>query len=269
MWVSTKGLTRGAENTIVENLHEVINRENIIFNGHCFGKFDMIIEFINTSAKVASNSVCELQKMVSEKLEKNNPQMEDPICSSLTLGAKINSQKKELSKKPVHTYTFLRPVNKSIGENLKEIVGSLDRNMEIFWNVSSYSFLLKVYGKNFQEIFSQILKFRNSTKDFFSESCTYVGLSWDESDDKCKSGIDALVFIKLKKGFGDLTLSNEDHKLWEMKKRLGWFDISLKRKEKPNTLRGLKNTILTLRQKHAEKIEATSTMLFPEEEIKI
>jgi hypothetical protein len=269
MWISTKGLTKAEEGKVIQVITDYIDQENLIFYGYCFGKFDLIVEFTDNSAKVASNRVCNLQEKISESLKKHRPQIRDPICSSLTLGIKITNKNKvsyrNRSKCPIRTYTFLKPINKYV--NLNDILSNLNKDMEIFWNASSYSFLLTTNGENFHETFKKILQYRFSTEKIFSESCTYVGLSWEMSDNECKKKIDALVFVKLKRGFGELKLKNGEDEIWEVKKRLGWFDISLKYKKSAKTLKELKEAILDLRQNHMEDIESTSSILFPKEEL--
>jgi len=269
MWISTKGLTKDREKEVIQVITDNIDQENLIFYGYCFGKFDLIVEFIDNSAKVASNKVCNLQEKISESLKKRRPQISDPICSSLTLGAKISNQDeaspRNRDKYPIRMYTFLKPINKYV--NLSAILSNLNKDMEIFWNASSYSFLLTTNGKNFHETFNKILQYRLSTERIFSESCTYVGLHWEKADEECEREIDALVFVKLKRGFGELKLKNREDDIWEVKKRLGWFDISLKYKKSARTLKELKEAILDLRRNHTEDIEATSTILLPKEEM--
>ena len=271
MWISTKGLIKDEEKKVIQVITDNIVQEDLIFYGYCFGKFDLIVEFTDKSAKVASNRVCNLQEKISESLKKCKPQISDPICSSLTLGIKISNQdgvsrvSHRYDKYPIRMYTFLKPISKYV--NLSAILSNLNTGMDVFWNASSYSFLLTTNGKNFHDTFNKILQYRLSTEEIFSESCTYVGLHWDKVDEKCKREIDALVFVKLKKGFGELKLKDGEEEIWEVKKRLGWFDISLKYKKGARTLKELKEAILTLRRNHTEDIEATSTILLPEEEM--
>jgi len=267
MWISTKGLTKNEEREVVRVITDGVDQKNLIFYGYCFGKFDLIVEFVDSSAKVASNKVCELQEKISRSLMSRNPQIRDPVCSSLTLGAKISGHNTmpSANNSPIRIYTFLKPVNKYI--NLDAIVSNLNEGMEIFWNASAYSFLLTANGRNFHDTFSRILQYRLATEKIFSESCTYVGLHWERTDEECEKEIDSLVFVKLKSGFGELKLNSREREIWEIRKRLGWFDLSLKYKKGAKTLKELKEAILSLRQRHMRDIEGTSTILFPKGEL--
>jgi hypothetical protein len=270
MWISTKGLLKDDEDVIVKKIKEKIKRDRV-FYGFCFGKFDLIVEFKEKSAKVASNIVCDLQEEVLTSL-RDTGRAANSICSSLTLGRRVlkvpNGSSKESTSpnRPVRIYTFLRA--KAKGLEFKKIGNELKSDMELFWNPSSYPILLTVSGTNFNQIFERMLNFRHNTGKFFSESCTYVGLDWKVKEKNRGDEIKALTFVKLSSGYGPLELKDEDLLLgWsidKMEKRLGWYDISLEI-SKP-TLRGIKEAILDLRKNHHEDgdILSTSTLLLPQ-----
>jgi len=260
MWISTKGLFKVDEKAVLEIIKEKIEESKTIFYGFCFGRHDLIVEFREDSAKVASNIVCDLQDEIVEALKTKKPEIIDPICSSLTICNKIGNND-AVKRCPIRIYTFLRP--KADGVKLKDVIDKLKPGMELFWNSSSYTFLLCINGDKFSEIFSKILGFRKATEPYFSESCTYVGLAWEGEEEPEEEGIKALTFVKLKAGYGDLELEPEESKIWKMDKRLGWSDISLE--IRMPTLRRIKEQILELR-KHHEEIANTSTLILPKEE---
>lgn len=274
MWISTKGLNKGEEDLIVGELENRIAKSNNdkIFIGHCFGRYDLILEFVEESAKVASNLVCEIQNDLSKKLlermEKDlREQILTPLCSSLSICNKVYRPDvgDNISREfPLRAYTYLCP--KKMGVDLKALLENLDGQKEIFWNSSSYSFLLTTNGSTLHDVFRKILEFRTKTYDYFSESCTYFGLAYHEKDTACNLPIGAKVFVKLRDGFGGLDLSPEDKKMWKVEQRLGWSDLSLELINPPYTLRDLKNNILNLRENYSEYIENTSTLLFPKKE---
>jgi len=78
MWISTKALLAEDEKYIAEIIEKKLkNKENkIAFLGFCFGRFDLIVEFKETSAKVASNVVCELQEDIVTFLRKRRKGIE-------------------------------------------------------------------------------------------------------------------------------------------------------------------------------------------------
>jgi len=260
MWISTKGLWKDDEKVVLEIIKEKIEESKTIFYGFCFGRYDLIVEFGEGSAKVASNIVCDLQDKIVEALKTEKPNITDPICSSLTICNKIGDND-TVKKCSIRTYTFLRP--KADGVKLEDVIDKLKPEMELFWNASSYTFLLCINGDKFSEMFSKILGFRKATEQYFSESCTYIGLAWDiKEEEPVEEGIKALTFVKLKAGYGDLELEPEESKIWKMDKRLGWSDISLE--IRMPTLRRIKEQILELRKQH-EEIANTSTLILPKE----
>lgn len=268
MWISTKGgLPRKDEGIIIKIIRRKL-RKKLIFIGHCFGRYDLIAEFKAGSGKVVSNTVCELQEKLGEELRTRVKKIVDPLCSSLTLANKVMCRSLPITSDtgfpPIKTYTFLQPKKRI---NLGEIVLKLDSTMELSWITSSYAFLLSVRGSNFSEMFNKVINFREGTRRHFRESCTYVGLDFWKSDVRMAEPVRALVFLKLRKGFGDFKLDkqkNEYNDWHPPEKRLGWSDICLTPKNK-YTLRELKDAILKLRENHRNKLITTSTLLLPNE----
>jgi len=260
MWISSKGVTRNDEAEVVKTIRKKLENE-LVFVGHCFGRYDLIVEFKADSAKVASNIVCDLQEKLAEKL-RTRLGIADPICSSLTLGNKLilsSNGEKARGAHPLKMYSFLRPKKGKI--NLEEIISNLDSTMEVFWITSTYSFMLTTVGLNFYKIFNKFLDFRKKTQHHFQESCTYVGLDFDGEDTETSSPIQATTFLKLKKGFGEFRLrSNEKDDWYQPKKRMGWADICLTPKNK-HSLRELKNAVMKLRENHMGELNTTSTLL--------
>lgn len=268
MWISTKGILREHEEKISKIIEKKIGKNKIVFNGFCFGRFDLLVEFTEKSARVASNIVCELQEEIIAK--------KYPTCSSLSLCTKVyenDGKNRRLLKTPIRTFTFLTPKNREVNlEDVLDIIMELNQKngpkLELFWTASSHVFLLTVNGNNFHEMFRKILEFREGTEDYFSESCTYVGLGWKGKEKGKEGPMKALTFVKLKSGYGDLKLTQKDLSLgWrkeKMNKRLGGSDISLEI-SKP-TLRGIKEAILSLRKNHEKRgdIAGTSTLLLPQ-----
>lgn len=267
MWISTKGVSQKDEKIIVDIIHEKLKKK-LIFIGHCFGRYDLIAEFKDSSARVASNIVCELQEELAKKLRtrlmRTRPKIVDPICSSLTLGNKMilpRMRKRTRMNYSLRTYTFLRPKKSTV--NLKEIMLKIEPIMELFWTTSSYAFLLTAKGSNFSEIFRKILDFRSKTKRCFRESCTYVGLDFKMNDKKISRPIRALTFLKMSKGFGEFRLKKNEDDNWNTpEKRFGWSDICLAPKNK-YSLRELKDAIMKLREDHKGDLITTSTLLLP------
>lgn len=277
MWISTKGLSFEEEENVLKVI-ENYDDKNLTFKGHCFGRFDLIVEFSDeVSAKVASNKICELQERIVNELGENLGHAS--ICSALTLGKRLlpineDYTPNSIENPPIIVYTFLKPKTEEI--NLWEVFQSIEElnkehketYLEIYWTASAYTFLLKVCGYQFNKIFSRIMEFREKTKNYFSESSTYVCIGWRANNEKeSETEIKASVFVKLKRGYGDLELDKEKDKSFnsmiiEKRKRLGWSDLSYE--VKTRKLIDLKEAILDLRKNHREEIINTSTLIYPQ-----
>lgn len=262
MWISTKGAALDDEKEIVEVARKVLGDE-ISFVGFCFGRFDLILEFSHESARVASYKVCKLQEGLDGVLKaKGN---HNSICSSLTICSMIAGEP-DFDKK-LRVYSFLRPKDSELDlDALEEIVLKLSGendslSIQLGWNTSMYSFLLVVGGDKFSEAFDVMQKFRGATKDYFSDSCTYVGVNWDSVLDEDDVEIHATSFVRTEDGFGWLELSEVDKKIWNPRSmRFGWSDICLFTRSK--SLLEIKQRVLDIR-KNYPSIKNTSTLLLP------
>lgn len=243
-----------------------IGKDKIIFNGHCFGIFDLL-EYEEKSARVASNLLCELQEEITRQSL--------PICSSLSLCSKVLFGEKEEhgpQNEAIRTYTLLKPKSDGIQlDDVLDVISDLNNEvekgyLELFWTASTYSYILTGSGNSFNNIFKKIMMFRDKTTEHFTDSFTYVGLNWKGDDTNTGDFIKAYTFLKLKKGFGDIKLSEADIKCgWSEEKkdtRLGVLDISLEINKA--TLREIKDAILELRANHKDDIASTSTLLLPQ-----
>jgi hypothetical protein len=281
MWISSRNLSAREEVRVINLIKSGLEKEskNLIFYGHCFGRYDLIVEFIDQSAKVASWCVCDLQERIENqsRIKVKGRGFKRLLCSSLTLCNALQSTyykvNHKLNDSPIRIYTFLKPKMGEISySELLTITQELDRTYkssvtQLFWNPSSYAFLLVTYGDFFNQMFAKILEFRRRSEEFFSESCTYVGLGLG-LEDKNEDVIEALVFIKLRRGFGeidiDITTTNYTATLsGPLLKRLGWFDLCIPLKRR--TLREIKDFVLKLRERHQMDIVTTSTLLLPKE----
>ncbi len=263
MWISTKSVKKEHEEKLVEIAKKELG-DKLSFIGYCFGRFDLIIEFVEKSAKVASFRVCKLQEEFENALKTDCGS--NSVCSSLTICNPVGDTVK--SEKAIRLYTFLRPksegVDFEIVEELIEKLNSEDKDfpLQLFWNTSTYSFLLIVDGDMFSKAFTKMLNFRDKTANYFLDSCTYVGLNLSSDPDEDDEEIMASTFVKLKEGFGRLDLDEAEREIWNpISKRLGWSDVCLFTHDK--SLRKIKEHILQLRHKHSEIIN-TSTLLLPD-----
>lgn len=164
-------------------------------------------------------------------------------------------------KCPIRFYSLLVPKECSI--NLSGVLKEVKKNnMRMFVSFSYFTFLLIISGSTFYEVANDFLEFRKATKEFFSESSTYVAIDWDEADISVERKIKANVLLKLKDGFGDFHDRERDMFIKSKYKRFGSFDISLLVEEK--SLFEMKKRILELRD--IKKISHTSTSLLMEDE---
>ncbi len=279
MFISTKNLPEGLENKVKEVIEEELG-DKIQFVGRCFGRFDMVAEFDEKSAKVASHNVCEIQEKAADRLRRSGKAGRDPICSSLMLcnefvaeGAENENEGKSGCNPILKLYSFLYPrktqvdLGKVLTElrKIKEELTSIEGDANLFFSSSNYTFLLMISGNMFCKMFKQFTAFREETQDSFLESCSYVAIGWDKEDHQCEDGrlIKGYIFLKLSDGFGESGIK-ENNIIKSVYKRFGWSDISLE-VEAP-TLYEMKRKILDLRKNYDKKIAYTSTLLLPERE---
>ena len=278
MFISTKSLSEGLENKVKEVIEEELG-DKMQFVGRCFGRFDMVAEFDEKSAKVASHKVCEIQEKAANKLRESGKEVgRDPICSSLMLCNEFvaegaESRNEDTSSNPIlKLYSFLYPRRAQVNledaliklEKIREELTGIAGDANLFFSSSNYTFLLMISGNMFCKMFEQFMEFREETQDSFLESCSYVAIGWDKEDHQCEDGrsIRGYVFVKLKDGFGDSGMKEEGI-IKSVYKRFGWSDISLE-VEAP-TLHEMKRKILELRKNYGNVIY-TSTLLLPERE---
>jgi hypothetical protein len=264
MFISTKGFRQDQENRIKDIIKEEFG-SGIKFVGRCFGKFDMIAEFEEASAKVASYKACNIQERATEMIQEERKSKEHPIGSSLVLCNEFlepgKTERSRSNKLPIRFYSLFVPKNSAT--NLEEVLAQVKENMRLFFSSSYFTFLLVIAGNTFYNVFDDFTEFRENTKDFFSESSTHVAIDWKNEDKSYKDRkINANVLIKLKEGFGDIDDIKVDEFIKSINKRFGSFDISLLVAE--GTLSEMKKKILKLRENR--KISHTSTSLLMERE---
>jgi len=266
MFISTKCFRQDQEDKIKDIIKEEFG-SSIKFVGRCFGKFDMIAEFEEASAKVASYKACHIQERATEMIQEERKSKEHPICSSLVLcneflepGKTERSRSNEL---PIRFYSLFVPKNSAT--NLEEVLAQVKENMRLLFSSSYFTFLLVIAGDTFYNVFDDFTKFRENTKEFFSESSTHVAIDWKNEDRPSEDRkIEANVLVKLKDGFGDIDDIKEDEFIKSEYKRFGSFDFSLLVEDE--TLWEMKRKILILRELYGKKIAHTSTSLLMERE---
>lgn len=263
MFISTKCFARAQEDPVKEKIVEELG-DKIQFVGRCFGKFDIITEFTEKSAKVASYKACNIQKNASEVIQ-NGSNKHLPICSSLILCKEFKKSKgivrNSPEESPIRFYSLFVPKNLSI--DLDKVLAEVKNNMRLFVTFSYFTFLLVVSGDTFYKVFDDFTKFREATKNSFLESSTYVAIDWDNEDKPGERNICASMLLRLKDGFGDMGDVREDRFIKTIYKRFGSFDFSLL--VEAETLYELKNNILRFREKNNEKISHTATSVLMEE----
>lgn len=261
MFITTKCFQRDQEDII----NDIINEElkgSIQFVGRCFGKFDMIAEFEETSAKVASYKACNIQERATEMIQEERKSKEHPICSSLVLCNEFIEPRKiersSIKELPIRFYSLFVPKDSAI--NLEEVLAQVNENMRLLFSSSYFTFLLVIAGDTFYKVFDVFRKFRENTSDFFLESSTHVAIDWENENKPSEDRkINANVLIKLKEGFGDIDDVKVDEFIRSKKKRFGSFDISLL--VEAETLFDMKKRILDLRAQYKNEIAHTSTAL--------
>lgn len=262
MFISTKCFSIKQENKIKE---EIIDKElgrNSQFVGRCFGKFDIIVEFEEGSAKVASYKACKMQEKASRMMQKEYKEIkEHPLCSSLVLCNEFieprKIERRSIKELPIRFYSLFVP--KDLAINLEEVLAQVNESMRLFFSSSYFTFLLIIAGDTFYKVFDDFMNFRENTKDFFMESSTHVAIDWKNADKPFgDEKIEANVLVKLKDGFGSIDIELDEF-IKSKNKRFGSFDVSLL--VEAETLFEMKKRILDLRAQYKKEIAHTSTSL--------
>jgi len=268
MFISTKCFSIKQENRIKGEIIDKELGESRQFVGRCFGKFDIIAEFREESAKVASYKACIIQERATEMIKEEYKEIkEHPICSSLVLCNEfLELEKTERSRSnehPIRFYSLFVP--KKSATNLEEVLAQVKENMRLLFSSSYFTFLLVIAGDTFYNVFDDFTKFRENTKVFLSESSTHVAIDWKNEDKPSEDRkINANMLLKLKEGFGDIDDMKGDEFIKSKNKRFGSFDISLV--VEAETLFDMKKRILDLRAQYKNEIAHTSTSLLITEE---
>lgn len=272
MFISTKNFTRSREDELKESILSDLG--SVVFIGRCFGRFDIVLEMIESSAKVASYKLSTAQERAAKFL-KEKYGIDNPLSSSLILCNEFIGDKstdESFENKPIRLYTFLRPNSLAVmgsKDSLDYVYSQLEKNTRFFFSCSDYTFMLITTGNTFCDTYKDFIRFRENTQSYFLDSCTYAIINWDKEDERCDNGepLIAQVYIKLKKGFGKLELDGiEDNlqplgvRIKSISDRFGWSDTCIIL-EAP-TLSALKKAILKIRK--GDNILHTSTLLLPE-----
>jgi len=206
MFISTKCFSI-QENQIKK---EIIDNElgsSCQFVGRCSGKFDMIAEFEEASAKVASYKACNIQERATKMIQEERKSKEHPICSSLVLCNEFieprKIERRSIKELPIRFYSLFVPKDSAV--NFEVVLAQVNANMRLLFSSSYFTFLLVIAGDTFYNAFDDFTEFRENTKDFFMESSTHVAIDWENGDKTFgDKKIEANVLLKLKEGFGDI-----------------------------------------------------------------
>lgn len=253
-------------------------KTNGFFFGNLFGRFDLVVEFTEKSAKIAMNLAGNIQGEVIKALPGRK------ICSTLVLGTMILSRSSEMvySKdynEAVRVYVFVRTRKGNLAELegvVREInsIKPLRAKIRLMWTDSLYQ-LLVVSGPCLDVVLNKTREFREKADGLYEETSSYVSLRYndqdgkDPQDDHTHRAKCALIFVKLKK-IGKLKLGDRD--LIELSagygfqpRRLGGYDKILAIRK--DTLFDIMNTVNTIREQNDDLVFHTSTLLFYPEKI--
>lgn len=279
--ISTKNLKKDKLMEIRRDVIELLTQHKIgdFFFGGCFGRYDLVVEFLHSSAKIASQIACLIQKKVANLVKEYAKDMKvnAKINASLILSNKIVAVSKKNSGKQsgqikqiektntfkgvIRAHTFLKTINQDL--NFGKILNNLPTNQSIYWNASTFNIILTTFGDNYLNIFDQIEEFRKNQESNFSESFTIFTV-------KCKAGVSdvenkanqipAMTHIKIA-GEPKIIIGSEWRKIecGTPFSRIGNFDISLCTRQP--SLAKLRDAVIELEDKNFGKIIHAATIL--------
>ena len=84
----------------------------------------------------------------------------------------------------IESYTFIKPRDNNRFLNFSSTYSKklVDIDSRIFWNTSSYPFVLVCMGNNYLKILEVVKDLRKNTNDMVAESSTQVSLGYKGSD---------------------------------------------------------------------------------------
>jgi len=276
--MSTRDFLKGDIQKIWRNVQRLQGSLQLNYFGCCFGRYDIAVEFDHVNPRVLSSLVWRLHEQLKEAgLAENN------FCPSLTLCKKICGESHAFSH-PIRVYTFINTKHEKTNEFLSiacEYVQEKSKqitSIELFWNTSTYSFMLTIQGERFYDIYQVLLEFKETSESAINEISTLFTLRWDPKKvdfqkdlvfqrEECTKEILAIVYVKLKNSKKSQVLNLPDGfvTLFDIAHQFenpGYYDMCLGIK-KP-TLAEIKEAVYELRNYNKNCIESTSTiLLFP------
>lgn len=276
VWVSSHNLQKKDVEEISASIGKFQPfRKEIPYVGACFGRYDLVLEFSAKNPRVASSYVWRLDQFVENELKR-----EIDLCPSLTLCREIlfedEKSKENVNDFKIRAYVLFRLKSGVSTDYLVELL-KCTKNItpsRLYWNSSSYEYILLLDGDAYVEIFDRLKYFRDKHREHLSETCTYFTVRWNFSkgrlvkDNTNDEGIYALVFAKLTEDLkGEFKGTSGCTPLFEDKsekgilqfRRLGYLDECVGI-FKP-TLWEIKETIFEIRDIEENLIVSTSTVL--------
>jgi hypothetical protein len=227
------------------------------YYGFAFGKYDLVVDLPEESAKVASFKLCNLLNKLSQQYE---------TCGTFVIGREFYSIGPFEGK--VRSYTFL-----SVEPSEDRIEGIVDvlkteqyKGISLWWNPSAFELVLTCDGDSYETVVKTVRRIRGDVSNFVIDGSTLTTLRAKEIDKEMTEECVAVTYLKLHELKPEkLAIPDSGNKiLWFERycnpvERLGWFDCCLAIKFK--SLKALHKAITDLRVLNLEKIRLSSTML--------
>jgi hypothetical protein len=273
--IFTRNIQEGELDTIRDEIDCYFSQSNKIkpYIGFCFGRYDIVVDFMEDSANIlcyrASTLQRQLSKMVKDKFGKENA-----VSSCLMLCREIaneNETKNELDPdSPIRTYTFCKMEAKGseFDKILKKINESLPE-LRLFWNSSSYSVILVSEGNKYSDVYSRVFNFWRMFDKDMRRSSTLSSVNIRKScREEASDDIMAVTYFKMSR-FQDLNLGSGSFKhlfpnettvqLSGPLTTLGWFDECAY--QRTRTLMEVKKNIFMLRNLNLGAVDYTATLM--------
>jgi len=153
--------------------------------GVCFGRFNYSVEFCHSSAKIASDIVCNLENNLVTSLRKK--WRKASVCSSMVIGTEIICSSKLPNRydQASRACVFIRPHNGKIS-HLAETVKTLNflepirTQIKLLWTHGVHWVLL-FSGPCLDGILAKLDIFRRKAEGHYIETSTCVSLNYQES----------------------------------------------------------------------------------------
>ena len=179
---------------IYVKIREFFYENNIAtpYIGASFSRFDIAVEFSMKQVKLISYFIRTLQQRLNKEFGEKSSESGSLIISTRIIPSGVTEQQVEKPddpKEPIRFYTFLRMNTNdwtTIEQGIQQLIARTEEiglRTSIYWNPSSYPFLLVYEGRSFEQMFKFLINMRikGPLCELLNKTSTFVCLDQSEN----------------------------------------------------------------------------------------